>query len=128
VSEPEPGAGAPHHLRPRRPEDFDSYYARTPAWDIGRPQPAFVELARTEHNRLRFVESLRLVVPAGGAYHLLCFSDRQPGALGPRRVTQAEIRDSFSDGWQVDSIEATTIDVLTNPRGVHAWRASLTRI
>src|SRR4029077_15845016 len=30
----------------RRTEDFDALYAAgTPAWDIGRPQPAFVELA-----------------------------------------------------------------------------------
>jgi len=30
----------------RRIEDFDALYAAgTPAWDIGRPQPAFRELA-----------------------------------------------------------------------------------
>src|SRR5260370_35949758 len=29
----------------RRPEDFDAFYASTPPWDIGRPQPAFLSLA-----------------------------------------------------------------------------------
>src|SRR5450759_5964609 len=30
---------------PMRPEDFDGFYAGTPPWDIGRPQPAFLSLA-----------------------------------------------------------------------------------
>jgi len=32
-------------VRPRRSEDFDALYTGTPPWDIGRPQPAFLELA-----------------------------------------------------------------------------------
>jgi SAM-dependent methyltransferase len=36
--------GVPGPIRPRH-EDFDASYAGTPAWDIGRPQPAFLELA-----------------------------------------------------------------------------------
>jgi hypothetical protein len=38
----------------RRIEDFDALYAAgTPAWDIGRPQPAFRELADRGRNRRR---------------------------------------------------------------------------
>jgi hypothetical protein len=58
---------------------------------------------------------------------MLCFSDRQPGDIGPRRVTQDEIRASFSDGWQVDAIEPATIDITSDPTGVRAWRAAITR-
>jgi SAM-dependent methyltransferase len=201
--------GFPGAQRPMRGEDFDALYAGTPPWDIGRPQPAFLDLAQQgvlrgrvldvgcgtgEHafmaaglgleatgldaaptaiaraegkarNRgltvrflvwdalqlaslgerfdtvldcglfhvfddedsVRFVDSLRAVVPVGGRYHLLCFSDRQPGSFGPRRVTQAEIRASFADGWWVDSIEAATIEVTFDPAGVFAWRAAITR-
>jgi 2-polyprenyl-3-methyl-5-hydroxy-6-metoxy-1,4-benzoquinol methylase len=37
--------GLPGPRQARRKEDFDALYAAgTPAWDIGRPQPAFVEL------------------------------------------------------------------------------------
>jgi len=190
-------------------EDFDALYAGTPPWDIGRPQPAFLELAQEgvlrgrvldvgcgtgEHAlmaaglglaatgidaaptaiaiaegkardrgltirflvwdalhlaalgeqfdtvldsglfhvfddaaRARFVDSLRVVIPPGGRYHLLCFSDRQPGGFGPRRVTQDEIRTGFGEGWQVDSIEATTMDITIDPNGVLAWRAAITR-
>jgi SAM-dependent methyltransferase len=36
----------PGALRSRPPEYFDALYAGTPPWDIGGPQPAFLELAR----------------------------------------------------------------------------------
>jgi cyclopropane fatty-acyl-phospholipid synthase-like methyltransferase len=197
-------------MRPRRPEDFDAIYAGRPPWDIGHPQPAFLELAQTgrirgrvldagcgtgEHalmaagmgldatgidaaraaiaaaerkaaerglaarfvvgnaleleslgeqfdtvldsglfhvldddDRLRYVDSLRAVVGAGGVYHMLCFSDRQPGSLGPRRVSQDEIRASFANGWRVDSIEAVRIETIDERERPLAWRASITRI
>jgi cyclopropane fatty-acyl-phospholipid synthase-like methyltransferase len=182
-------------------------YAGTPPWDIGRPQPAFVELADAgairgrvldvgcgtgEHvlmaaklgldatgvdtaptaislaekkardrgltarflvcdalnlaalgeafdtildcglfhvfdddDRARFPGSLRTAVATGGRYYMLCFSDRQPGDWGPRRVTQNEIRASFSDGWEVEAIEPATIDVTLDPNGALAWRATV---
>jgi len=40
---PEDQSQAPRRLQ--RIEDFDASYAGTPPWDIGRPQPAFSELA-----------------------------------------------------------------------------------
>jgi cyclopropane fatty-acyl-phospholipid synthase-like methyltransferase len=194
----------------RSPGDFDALYAGTPPWDIGRPQPAFLELARTgalqgrvldvgcgtgEHtlmaaarglgatgidaapsaiaaarakalerrvsarflvwnaldlgslderfdtvldsglfhvfgddDRSRFVESLAAVTDPGARYHMMCFSDRQPGDWGPRRVSQTEIRSSFARGWRVESIEAATFDVTLHPAGVQAWWAAITRI
>jgi SAM-dependent methyltransferase len=186
---------------------FEPAYAGTPPWDIGRPQPAFVELADAgaivgrvldvgcgtgEHalmaaergleatgidaaptaielarakarereldvrflvadaldlpalgerfdtvldsglfhvlsddERRIFVESLGAVVPGGGRYVMLCFSDRQPGALGPRRVSVEEIRGAFADGWNVDAIDAVEMATLRGP--VQAWRAVITR-
>ena len=58
-----------------------------------------------DDDRPPFVESLGRAVPAGGRYFMLCFSDEEPAGWGPRRVTQAEIRDAFARGWQVDSID-----------------------
>ena len=52
-----------------------------------------------------YVESLRAVVRTGGHYDMLCFSDREPGDWGPRRVTEDEIRSSFADGWTIESIK-----------------------
>ncbi|MHB8468023.1 MAG: class I SAM-dependent methyltransferase, partial [Acidimicrobiales bacterium] len=81
-----------------------------------------------DDDRARFVDSLGAVVPAGGRYHLLCFSDRQPGEWGPRRITQQEITASFANGWTVDSIEGTKIDITISPDGAIAWLAAITRI
>ena len=194
----------------RSPGDFDAMYAGAPPWDIGRPQPVFLELAEAgalqgrvldvgcgtgEHalmaaargldatgidaapsaiaiaqakarerglsarflvwnalelgslderfdtvldsglfhvfgddDRARLIESLAAVTAAGARYHMMCFSDRQPGDWGPRRVSQEEIRSSFARGWRVDSIEAATFDVTIDPAGVKAWQAAITRI
>jgi hypothetical protein len=58
---------------------------------------------------------------------MLCFSDLQLGAWGPRRVAQHEIEASFRDGWQVDSIEASAIATNNIPSGALAWRVSISR-
>lgn len=80
-----------------------------------------------DDDRRRFVASLGAVIRPGGHYVMLCFSDRQPGDWGPRRVTQDEIRASFGDGWQVDGIEPARMDVTIDPNGIQAWLAAITR-
>jgi SAM-dependent methyltransferase len=77
--------------------------------------------------RERYVGSLASVVSPGGRYHMLCFSDHQPGDWGPRRVTQDEIRDSFSDGWDIEFIEPTVIDLTWDPAGALAWQVAASR-
>ncbi len=77
--------------------------------------------------RARFVQSLSAAVPRGGYYHMLCFSDRQPGDWGPRRVTEREIREGLAEGWVVDSIEATEIVTNIGPTGAQAWQVAATR-
>lgn len=77
--------------------------------------------------RPRFVDALRASMPAGGWYYLLCFSDREPGDWGPRRVRQEEIRACFGDGWRVEQIEPAKLEVTMEPGSVHAWLASMQR-
>jgi SAM-dependent methyltransferase len=77
--------------------------------------------------RERFVASLAEVIPPGGRYHMLCFSDRQPGDWGPRRVTQDEIRVAFSVGWRIESIESAVIDITWDPAGAMAWQVAAAR-
>src|SRR5712671_1870738 len=59
-----------------------------------------------DENRARYVTSLASVLRSGGNCYLMCFSDRQPGDFGPRRVRQDELRAAFTDGWTITSIEA----------------------
>ena len=57
----------------------------------------------------------------------MCFSDRQPGSFGPRRITQKEIRAAFTEGWEILEIIATTfLTNLPDPEA-QAWRATIAR-
>ncbi len=197
-------------VQPRRAEDFDALYAGVPPWDIGRPQPTFLELAASgrilgrvldvgcgtgEHalmaaamgleaygvdiapaaialarqkavkdgltvdfvvgsaldlpslrlqfdtvldsglfhifeddDRPAFVDSLRAVLRPGGQYHMLCFSDKQPGDWGPRRIPADNIRTTFGRGWRVDSIVPARMALSISSQGALAWRASIARL
>ncbi len=78
-------------------------------------------------DRARFVDSLGGVVVSGGRYFMLCFSDRQPGDWGPRRVHESELRASFARGWVVDAIEPATLEITLTPEGAQGWLAAFTR-
>jgi SAM-dependent methyltransferase len=80
-----------------------------------------------DEDRARYVEALGGVVRPGGSYLMCCFSDRQPGDWGPRRVHQDEIRAAFGVGWEVRSIEAAQFDVNLDPPVVQAWLTTITR-
>ncbi|HKS43693.1 MAG TPA: class I SAM-dependent methyltransferase [Amycolatopsis sp.] len=79
-------------------------------------------------DRSAFVASLRSVLRPGGRYFMLGFSDQQPGDWGPHRLTRDEITASLAEGWRIDSIEASTIEVTTEPDGIRAWLVAATRI
>jgi cyclopropane fatty-acyl-phospholipid synthase-like methyltransferase len=79
--------------------------------------------------RARYVTSLASVLPPGGTCYLMCFSERQPGSSGPRRVRQEELRAAFSDGWAVTAIVAEAFEVnpgLGTPTA-QAWLATIRR-
>jgi cyclopropane fatty-acyl-phospholipid synthase-like methyltransferase len=81
-----------------------------------------------DHDRASFVRNLLATVAPGGRYFMLCFSDRQPGDWGPRRVSTAEIKSSFAHGWHIESIEQSRIEITINPEGAFAWLVSVSRI
>jgi ubiquinone/menaquinone biosynthesis C-methylase UbiE len=80
-----------------------------------------------DHERQQYVESLATVVLPGGRYHMLCFSDQQPGDWGPRRVTQEEIRSALSGAWDVESAEPAVIDLTWDIAGALAWLVTAIR-
>lgn len=64
-----------------------------------------------DDDRRRYVEGLAAVLKPGGRLFLLCFSDKEPGTQGPRRLTKKEIEDAFAQGWAVESIQPTRFEV-----------------
>lgn len=80
-------------------------------------------------DRGRYVGVLARALRPGGRCYVMCFSERQPGDWGPRRVTCAEIEVAFSTGWSVDRIEPVRFEINPMPDVPHveAWLASLTR-
>jgi 2-polyprenyl-3-methyl-5-hydroxy-6-metoxy-1,4-benzoquinol methylase len=82
----------------------------------------------SDEDRRRYVSGLASVVKPNGRLLLLCFSDEEPGEQGPRRISQRELREAFSQGWKVESIEPSRIkvrsdlkDITFSEGGPKAW-------
>jgi cyclopropane fatty-acyl-phospholipid synthase-like methyltransferase len=82
-----------------------------------------------DEDRARYVASLAAALRPGGHLYLVCFSDRQPGDQGPRRVSQDELRHAFADGWAIDSITAGSFEVMPEfmNTAAEAWLAVVRR-
>jgi cyclopropane fatty-acyl-phospholipid synthase-like methyltransferase len=79
-------------------------------------------------DRARYVASLASVMKPGATCYLMCFSDRQPGDAGPRRVSQDELTAAFHDGWAIQSISAETFVINFQGRSeAQAWLATIER-
>jgi SAM-dependent methyltransferase len=84
-----------------------------------------------DQNRVRYVTSLASVLRPGGRLYLMCFSDRQPGMFGPRRVSRDELRAAFTDGWMIVTIEAEAFALNRGAFGIataQAWLATVSRV
>jgi cyclopropane fatty-acyl-phospholipid synthase-like methyltransferase len=81
-----------------------------------------------DEERPVYVKSLRSALRPGGMYYMMCFSDRQPGDWGPRRVSEAELRAAFVDGWSIRSIEPAMFAVTIDDNGAQAWLATIERL
>jgi 2-polyprenyl-3-methyl-5-hydroxy-6-metoxy-1,4-benzoquinol methylase len=82
----------------------------------------------TDEERPIFTASLSSVLFPGGRYFMLCFSEHEPGSFGPRRVTQAEIRATFSKGWKINYIREAKFETRFGAESVKAWLSSITRL
>jgi cyclopropane fatty-acyl-phospholipid synthase-like methyltransferase len=81
----------------------------------------------SDEDRPLFVKNLAAVLSPNGTYFMLCFSDKEPAGYGPRRITEREIRETFSDGWSINYIRPATFESNTRAQGPRAWLSSITR-
>lgn len=81
----------------------------------------------SDEERVRYVGSLANAVHAGGRVFILCFSEREPGDWGPRRVTERELRDAFRDGWDVERIAPERLETNLG-HDVEGWLATVRRV
>jgi cyclopropane fatty-acyl-phospholipid synthase-like methyltransferase len=87
-----------------------------------------------DEERPVFVAGIGEVLRSKGLLFIFCFSDEEPGTVGPRRITQQEIRDAFRIGWTVKQIEPTRFESADvpgrpafSPGGPKAWLATIER-
>ena len=89
----------------------------------------------SDQDRSQYVRGLASIVRPDGRLFLLCFSDKEPPGDGPRRVSRPEIRDAFSDGWAVESIQEARFetrpdlgDLRFSEGGPLAWFCVIRRV
>jgi len=84
--------------------------------------------------RAAYVAALTRLLEPGARLFLLCFSDREPGEHGPRRVGESDLRRAFAAGWEVERITPARFEVVPGipgaefgPEGASAHFAVLRR-
>ena len=65
-----------------------------------------------DERRTAYVEALGQLLEPGARVFILCMSTDEPGTQGPRRVADEELRATFSDGWEIESIEPARFEVV----------------
>jgi SAM-dependent methyltransferase len=81
----------------------------------------------SDDDRVRYVGSLASAVRDEGRIFILCFSEREPGNWGPRRVTERELRDAFRDEWEVERIVPERLQTNLG-HDVEGWLAAVRRV
>jgi SAM-dependent methyltransferase len=80
-----------------------------------------------DEERPVYARSLRAALVTGGRTFVMCWSERNPWGVGPRRVTHMELLGTFERGWTVGSIVEERLEGKLADGSVHAWLASLIR-
>ncbi|WP_067793377.1 class I SAM-dependent methyltransferase [Actinomadura formosensis] len=82
----------------------------------------------TAADRAVYVDGLHTVVRPGGRLFVLCYSDRHTGEPDvPHKLSRDELESCFTDGWVVESVEATVCRSNVHAGGIAAWLATCRR-
>jgi ubiquinone/menaquinone biosynthesis C-methylase UbiE len=92
------------------------------AFDIVIDSGLFHTLADEE--RPIFLEQVYRLLKSEGAYFMMCFSDKEPGEWGPRRVSKEEIVGALEPLFHINYIRDAAFESLTRRGGSKAYLVS----
>ena len=78
--------------------------------------------------RKKFVKTIDSVLRVGGSYLMICFSEHEPPGWGPRRITQAEIKDAFRDGFKINYFREAIFETNHEQSEIRAWLTSIIKL
>ena len=81
----------------------------------------------TDEERPLFARQIYRVLKPGGKYFMLCFSDKEPGDYGPRRISKAEIERTFTPLFKIIYIKDSAFDSRVGPSNIKAYLVSAIR-
>lgn len=82
----------------------------------------------TDDERPIYVEQVARVLKPGGSYFMLCFSVKQPGMSGPRRMSKTEIQESFQEIFHINYIRDVIYESNVHDPGAKGYLVSATRL
>src|SRR5262249_32266547 len=88
----------------------------------------------SDDDREKYIEGLSGVLKSGGKLFLMCFSDEEPGTMGPWRIAKAQLQAAFANGWAIESIKPKQIQTIPEFKdqfsegGPKAWFVIVRRI
>ena len=100
--------------------DMDSYL-KADTFDYVIDSGLFHSIHSQDLNRL--IENIRYVLKPGGIYYMLCFSDKNPPGLGPRRLSKDTITKSLEPIFSIKYIHDTVFESRIHHGGAKAYLA-----
>ncbi|MGA9141688.1 MAG: class I SAM-dependent methyltransferase [Methanocella sp.] len=82
----------------------------------------------SDEDRPVYAGQVREVLKPGGGYFMLCFSDKEPGTWGPRRVSAREIEQIFSPLFSINYIKDSYFLSRSGDGNPKAYLLSATKI
>ena len=66
-------------------------------------------------DRKKYISKIKKILKANGILFLKCFSNKEPRQEGPYKFSQDEIRDLFSESFQIHSVKETVYQGTLDP-------------
>jgi ubiquinone/menaquinone biosynthesis C-methylase UbiE len=103
-----------------------SEYFKQGSFDIVIDSGMFHTLDNDE--RPLYAKLINEVLVEGGKYFVLCFSDKEPGDRGPKRISKKDLEETFAGMFKINFIRDAFFASNLHKKGAKAYLASMTKI